>query len=204
MSLNEIYDNPADSSIKLWQDYRFNNLQIASNFDLDTTGASAGDILELDGSLEPIWVPFSSIVSAPLDHCVGIIGTNSIPADNNGTQITVTTVAGSPIFSISQGGIVCSEACIVLVFLNITTDPTQFSLPLISLVKKRGTVSTTLTEMSPYLSELDDVYVSTNCVAPVQLQAGDVIQAFGILIGNSSNDCALINTESNINIVRIN
>jgi transcription termination factor Rho len=65
-------------------------------------------------------------------------------------------------------------------------------------------VSTTITEMSPYLSEIDDVYVSTNCVAPVQLRAGDVIQVFGVLIGNSSNACALINTESNINIVRIN
>ena len=204
MSLNEIYDNPADDSVKVWQDYRFNNLQIANNFDLDTTGANPGDILELDGTLNPIWVPFASIVSAPLDHCVGVIGTNSIPTGVNGTQIVITTVAGSPIFSITQGGITCSQDCIVLVFLNITTDPTQFSLPLIRLVKRSLGVSTTLTEMSPYLSEIDDVYASTNCVAPAQLRAGDIIQVFGVLIGNSSNDCALINTESNINIVRIN
>jgi hypothetical protein len=202
MSLNEIYDNPSDDSVKVWQDYRFNNLEISNYLDVDTQGASAGDILQLDGTLEPIWIPFANISSSPLDHCVGIIGTNSIPT--NGTQITVNTVAGSPVFSLSQGGITCSQDCIVLVFLNITTDPTQFSLPLIRLVKRSLGVSTTITEMSPYLSEIDDVYVSTNCVAPVQLRAGDVIQVFGVLIGNSSNACALINNESNINIVRIN
>lgn len=200
MSLNEIYDG--DQGHKSWQNYRINNLDIAQYFNIDTTGASVGDILELDGSLNYTWQPYSSTIVQPLDHSKVLFGTSSVTEEGN--IINVTSITGSPIFSISSGKVQVSQDVSLLLFLNITSVPSQYTLPLFQLVAYKNGAAITLCQMSPYVATGSEPYASANCIAPVQLSAGDTIAVFGYLVGNSSQPCSIVTAESNLNILRLN
>jgi hypothetical protein len=204
MSLNEIYDNPANNSVIPWQNYRINDLNIAKNFNIDTTGASIGDVLQLNGSLDYTWVPYSQTVTQPLEYCKAVFSTSSIPTTTE-TIIEVSAVAGSPSFTTNiLGQIVVTESCSLLLFLNMTSVPTQYSLPLFSMYKRSVTGDVALIKMCPYLTTNGIPYTSCNSIAPVQCNPGDRIEVTGFLIGNSSQSCGVITAESNLNILRLN
>lgn len=203
MSLNEIYDNPADNSSKSWQNYRINNLDISQNFNINTTGANVGDVLQLNASLEYTWAPYSETVFQPLEYCIGVFSTTSVPV--GGSIIAFDSITGSTIFSINaQGEIVVSESCSLLLFLNMTTESKQVSLPLFTLSKYTSTTNIDLCKTCPYLSLTTNYYVASNCIAPVQCQAGDRIVVYGTLVGNSSQPTMIINPQCSLNILRIN
>ena len=202
MSLNEIYDGV--DGHKSWQNYRINDLNIAQHFEINTTGAAAGDILQLDGSLNYAWVPYTAVSTLPLEYTKGVFSTSTLPANTAGTTINVSAVAGSPSFTTSSGRIVVSEVASLLVFLNITSVPTASSMPLFTLVKYSTTGDVVVSRMSPYLTTAGSQYTSANCIAPMQVIAGDQIGVVGYTVDPSNVSCSIITAESNINILRLN
>ena len=203
MSLNEIYHDRSDDSKKNWQNYRINDINIARDFNIDTTGASPGDILQLNGSLDYTWVPFSSIVTQPLDHCSATLSTPAVSV--NGNQLQFSGLTGSPIFSLNGSGqILVSQRCSLLVFLNITSQPNSNSMPLFVLSKYTPASDVILCEMSPYFNGTNSVYCSCNCIVPVQCEANDRIFLAGYLIPPSNQNCSVIIDECSIDILRLN
>lgn len=202
MSLNEIYDG--SEGHKSWQNYRITDLSIAGNFNIDTAGATPGDILQLNGSLDYTWVPYSATSTQPLEYAKATFGTGQVNT-GGGNQLNVNAIGGSGVFTISGGRITINETASVLIFLNITSIPTQFSLPMFSLVVyDTDGVANSLCKMCPYLTTSGNQYTSVNCIAPAQLGPGYTISVLGALVGNSSQTCTVITTESNINILRLN
>lgn len=205
MSLNEIYWNTDYESVKNWQNYRVNNLTTGVRFDIDTTGASVGDILQLNGSLENTWIPYSATVAAPLEFAVATVSTLTVPNNSTGVPIQFGSVSGSPSFTLTGSGLVqVNENASLLLFLNMTTVPVITSLPLIALVKYSTTGNVTLCEMSPYCNGIEDPYTSVNCIVPAQVISGDTIGVVGYTVGNSSTQFSVVNGESSLNILRLN
>lgn len=206
MSLNEIIDNPSDNSGKYWQDYTVNNLDISQNFNINTAGAVPGSVLQLNGSLQKTWVPFSSFTASSMEYCTATFSTASIPVGQTPSLISATGLSGSPTFQLVGGEIQVNEAIDIIVFLNITSIPTPNVMPLITLRKVTPNSTVTTCEMSPFLTSIynSTPYTSCNSIVPMQTHVGDKIAVLGSTVGNSSIAAQLITAESNISIIRVN
>lgn len=207
MSLNQIYDNPEDDSIKAWQNYRFNNLNIQGNFSVDAPGANPGDILQLNGALNPTWVPFATTNVNPVDFCsAGFTGSFvSIPV-NVITQLPLSSISTSgPIFNLTAQSIGVTEICSAIITCVLSSNPNSATLPIFQIEKISNAVSVELINMSPYKSSsLTNLNVTASSICPVMLNPGDLIRISATCANPSSTSpCVFVPTESSISIIRV-
>lgn len=205
MSLNEIYDNPQDQSVKTWQNYRFNNLNISDNFNLPTGAATPGSVLQLGAGNSITWVPFTQIISQPLGYASATTITSSIPL-NNKEQFILSNFVSSPDFILNSNGIQCNvpyATCIITA--NITSTPTPTSMPVFQVSLIRNGVERVLTKMSPYRtgSSSTNIFISASGIAAVEMISGDRIVIYGQLVSTSTTACAITTTESSISIIKV-
>lgn len=206
MSLNQIYENPLDTSVKSWQNYRFNNLNISDSFNIDTTGASPGDVLEIGASNALTWVPFSSVVTQPLGYANGNTSVNSIPTDNK-VLVEVDNFTSSSEYSLTSGKIKCDVVYApTMIFLNISCVPTTTSMPVFFISLIRNGVEYKIGKTSPYRISLstNNQYVTCSCNIPIGLVLNDEIAIYGELTSSSTTACQVIPDETNISLMKLN
>lgn len=68
MSINQIQEIAKFPGTRDWLNSRVDDLKIYSQLNYDIENADVGDILEINGSLQPTWVPPSAITGSTLDH----------------------------------------------------------------------------------------------------------------------------------------
>ena len=205
MSINQIYDE-TNGSVKTWQNYRYNNLNITDKFNIPAVGADPGDILVLDASLLPTWTTYSNVPTSAIKNAVGritlsTIGTGIIPTHIPFTSLSPTNAA----YSIVSGDIVVAENCSLLLFWNMSSIPTPQCMPIFQLIKKTGTNNITLLTMSPYRTQgaQDFPIVTCNTITPIQCIVGDRISIQGVLAVGSVQTCTMTADQSSLSIMRI-
>ncbi len=205
MSLNEIYYNPADQAVKSWQNYRFNNLNISESFDIDTTGAVPGDILEIGPGNTYTWIPYSSTVSQPLGYANGNTSVDVVDL-NNKVLLSINNFNSSADYSLVSGKIRCAAVYApTLVFLNISCIPTTTSMPVFFLSLIRNGVEYKIGKTSPYRISLstNNQYVTCSCNIPIDLIINDEIAIYGELTSSSTTTCQVITDETSISLVKL-
>lgn len=205
MSLNEIYDDPLDRSVKTWQNYRFNNLNIKKNFNIDTTGAAPGDIYQLDGSLEGTWVPFSGTNTLPLGYAYASTSLTSVPIGSR-IKLPLSSFVSSADFTLVNGGAnFVDDYSSALVCLKITSVPTATSMPVFTLVKESGGVEHLIGSMSPYRGSIGSSNPFTSCsmYIPLEAVANDKIYVYAQLTTTSITSCQIVNTEFSFNVIKL-
>jgi hypothetical protein len=206
MSLNQIYENPLDTSVKSWQNYRFNNLNISDSFNIDTTGANPGDVLEIGAANALTWVPFSSTVSEPLGYATGNTSANSITI-NNKVLLEINNYSSSSEYSLVSGKIKCDAIYApTMVFLNISCVPTTTSMPIFFLSLIRNGVEYKIGKTSPYRISLstNTQYVTCSCNIPIDLILNDELAIYGELTSSSTTNCQVITDETSISLMKLN
>ena len=206
MSLNEIYDDQVTSAVKTWQNYRFNNINIRENFNVNTTGASIGDVLQLDGTLQPTWVPYTNSGINLVENVLCSFSATTIGVTE--AILPFTSVSGvNPLFTLDSGSLLIGSDCALMISCHFTSTPISASMPVFSLQKISGIISTILCNVSPYRTTVstDTPKVSCTCLVPVKCLAGDrIIVATVGTSGSSFVSCAFDSTQSAVSVIRLN
>ncbi len=212
MSLNEIYDASVGGSANAWRDIRVNDLNIANNLNINTTGATFGDVLELDASLEPIWVPYSGTSAVLADSCIYPVNNTSIPftASTNGINLTFGgAIHTSASYVVVGGKIQIQSTGKYLIFVNVniqaSANSTALTIGTILLQTTSGSVVTTIGKgSSPVANQNIDAPRDTtiNYVQPATLSAGDLVSYRAYPVNQTVNT-TIISNYSNITIMRI-
>lgn len=208
MSLNEIYNNPNDNSVKGWQNYRFNNLNIQNNFNIDTTGATVGDVLQLDAGLDNTWVNYSDTNSNSVDSCsVGFSNLFTLIQPNQTSLVPMASITSSgPIFNLTAQSIGITQQCSLIVMVNLTSVPIPAAMPVFQLQKITSAVSVELLNFSPYRTSSTNVSPDTTitALAPVQCLPGDLLRIYAACaVPGSTAACTFVPAESSVSVIRI-
>lgn len=205
MSLNEIYDNPQDQSVKTWQNYRFNNLNISDNFNIPTGTASPGSVLQIGAGNTLTWAPFNQVISQPLSYAYASTLTNSINT-NNKVLFVLSGFTSSAAFSQVSNGIQCDVSyatCIIST--NISSVPSTTSMPVYQVSLIRNGVERILNKMSPYrIGNSTTIDITCSGICAVEMIQNDRIVIYGQLTSSSTTDCQVISAETSISVIKVN
>lgn len=215
MSINQIQEIDKFPGWRSWLNSRVDDLNIYSRLDLDIDLAVQGDILILDSSLEPTWVPNSSLLAGALDNMMTTpqAFTFTVGADLP-IQLSNSYVISSPNITVnSNGELVLANAGIYLLCVNFNVNVTATTVnPSLSLQRWNSNTNT-------FVNDLEGLGISayvpfngssgltqTLCsIWPVILPLPNPTNNRFRIIGSNPGqlNTSLINTDSSLSVIRI-
>ena len=124
MSLNQIQESTIYPGKRDWLNSRVDTLSIYDQLNYNSSSALTGDIMELDASLQPTWVPSTSIISASLDF------TDFRPNPYTFSSLSDPVINMNPVPILSSPNIVIQNGEIVFLDLGVYMMFLNFNLPI--------------------------------------------------------------------------